>query len=147
MVLALIATGGEKRFSQRVDLDQQLSLAAEIGALAHERAGLYAVNCTHLLALNRTSNWSEYGHFFRGVRALMLERTSGPDRPPWKAGKLPDLILVSGRVPPEIAIVLQSDYVKVKRRRYRKQNVAVWRRQDTRPLAPRTADSDPMAFW
>ena len=132
VALALIATGGDSRFGNRVGLDEQQGMAREIGGLSQEPDGIYAVNCTHLLALNRRPNWSEYGHIFRGVRALMLDQTSGPDRPPRKAGRLPELIVVSGRVPPEITIVLQSDYVKVNRRRYRKQNVAVWRRQPLR---------------
>ena len=137
VALVLIASTGARRIERRVHLEDQLRLAGEIGSLSQDLDGIYAVNCTHLLALNRMSNWNEYGHFFRGVRALMLERTSGADRPPWRDGKLPDLIVVSGWMPPEIRSVVQADFVRVKNRRFGRQNVAVWRRNESLSPAPR----------
>ena len=129
VILVIVAGVGLDRRDRRHKIDGQLRLAAELAESSSKLNGIYAVNCTHLLALMRSSNWSEYGHFFRGVRELMLDRTSGPDRPPWKEGVLPDLILVSGQPPPEISAVLQSDYVQVEKPLYTRQGVAVWRRQ------------------
>jgi hypothetical protein len=141
VTLVLIVGVGVKRGDRRHKIDDQLSLAAELAERSPELNGIYAVNCTHLLALMRRSNWNEYGHFFRGVRELMLDRTSGPDRPPWKGGVLPDLIVVSGRLPQEIGAVLRTDYVKVEKRRYRRQAVAVWRRQERSAPASSPQDS------
>jgi hypothetical protein len=137
VALVLIAITGERSLDRRVRLEDQLALAGEVGDLSPELSGIYAVNCTHLLALNRKSNWNEYGHFFRGVRALMLERTSGTDRPPWRDGRLPDLILISGRMPPEISAALQAEYVRVKKRHKGRQRVTVWRRNESRAATSR----------
>jgi len=139
--LAVVLLGfgltGPRRFPHPFTLGEQLALATEVGRLAAAADGLYTVNCGHLLALNRLDNWSPYANLFRGVREHLLDRGGGRFELPSKDGRLPEVVLTSRRLPPELVENLERDYARATPERYRRQDIGVWVRSDSLPRLER----------
>jgi hypothetical protein len=75
-------------------LPDQRAAAAEVGAMIAEGKTVWALGCTHLLAMVHQDNWVHYGFFFRGASRYVGRRYGTPYMP-YRDGELPDVILLS----------------------------------------------------
>jgi hypothetical protein len=114
------------------DLAEQERLAQKVSAMIAEGGGLYAVGCTHLLAMNHTDNYVPFGFFFRGMEAYLADREPGGYRP-LRDGAMPETILVSRPFVPGGREWLHAEYRDETPSAFRFQGVRVWRRIHPEP--------------
>jgi hypothetical protein len=108
-------------------LREQQVLATRVGRMLEEGEMIYAIECTHLLAFNRTHNWSKFGFFFRGVGRYL--RAEGKGRGVLRLrrdGERPSVVLVSQHVPREIRRELRRSYREVFDREFDQQGIRVF---------------------
>jgi hypothetical protein len=115
------------RASTGAELADQERLAREVGAWIAEGGGVYAVGCTHLLAMNHSDNHVPFGFFFRGMEAYLAEREPGGYRP-LRDGAMPQTILVSRPFVPQGRAWLEAEYRDETPSGFRYQGIRVWRR-------------------
>lgn len=122
-------------------LADQRALARQVGAILASGRSVWAVGCTHLLALQRVDNHVPYGFFFRGMEGYLADRYGADGYRPLRDGRMPDVILVSGSVPPDVRGWLVREYREATAPAFARQGVHVWTRRGEplpSPLSPRT---------
>lgn len=128
-VLLVLAIDGHWAFGRINGLSEQRRLGRVVGHLLDAGYGVYAVGCTHLLAFNRTDNYTPFGFFFRGVGEYIQVKTSGRDYRPLRDGKPPDIILLSRGKYFESLRWFHRHYVRAKREDFGRQSIQVWLRR------------------
>lgn len=118
-------------------LADQERLAQKVGAWIAEGGGVYAVGCTHLLAMNHSDNHVSFGFFFRGMEAYLADREPGGYRP-LRDGAMPRTILISRPFVPGGRAWLEEEYREETPAEFRYQGVHVWRR--VHPPTPAAQD-------
>jgi hypothetical protein len=132
-LVAFAAPAGLQRERARLgfDLEDQRELAGAVGGLL-AAGSVWAIGCTHLLALNHADNHVRYGFFFRGMDAYVAERHPGGDLP-LRDGRPPDTILISRPFLPGGRGWLESEYAEATPFDFRLQGVELWRRRPRDP--------------
>ncbi len=126
-------------FNTRVHytLADQLRLSEEVHAYLSSGEEIYAVNCGHLLAFNRSSNWIRYSSFFRGVNKYLRARSGANDAwVPLRDGRLPSLILQGGGRPYGWPGWLSTRYDEITPESFRKQGISVWKLRQASVAGP-----------
>jgi hypothetical protein len=132
VVLVVLAADGHWDFRRINGLAEQRRLGEAVGRLLDAGYSVYAVGCTHLLAFNRTDNYTPFGFFFRGVGEYIQVKTSGRDYRPLRDGKPPRIILLSrGKYFDELQW-FRRRYVRAKRDDFTGQSIEVWLRKTRR---------------
>lgn len=126
--LVWMAVDGQWNFRGLDGLGAQRNAAAALGEILDSGYSVYAVGCTHLLAMNHRDNFSPYGFFFRGVDDYLYAQTQGRGFRPRKDGAPPDVILVSRGKYIQKQRWFVRDYVHVKREEFTSQMIQVYLR-------------------
>ncbi len=111
-------------------LSDQRELAEEVGRYLEEGKSVYAMGCTHLLALNHADNWLNQGYFSDTVNDYLEAKRGGEPFRPVKDGQWPSVILLSGTPPRDAGKWLEERYVDVTTRRFRRQDIRVFERMN-----------------
>jgi hypothetical protein len=127
LAFAAPAVSRPERARLGFDLDDQRELDRAVGGLL-AAGSVWAVGCTHLLALNHADNHVPYGFFFRGMDAYLAERHPAGDL--WlREGRPPDVILIARAFPPAARARLEEEYAPSTPVAFRLQGVELWRRR------------------
>ncbi len=128
-VLATIAHATPP-FKVENTLADQYRLAQRVGGFLAQGYSVYAVGCTHLLAMNHVSNHVRYGYFFRRVNryltAATRRETGSPFYRPRRDGEMPDMILLSRWFIPGGDSWLAREYYDVTTEEFANQGTKVW---------------------
>jgi hypothetical protein len=122
-----------------ITLADQRALAHEVGDLAEEEEGVFALSATHLLlALERRDNWNRYGHFYRGMSEYLIYRYGASFDVLRHDGRLPGFVLVSRPrwLPRRLKADLASRYQRVSMTEFERQEITVYRLQESRNREP-----------
>ena len=137
VLLAAAVAGIRSSRGLGVTLSDQRRAAGRVGAWLDDGSRVYAIGSTHLLALNRASNWLPYSFFFRGVDRWLRDHEEyvGTDDAkraysPRRHGRLPDVVLTSRGWPQGWPGWLETRYADVTTPLFERQGVDVWRRSD-----------------
>lgn len=128
-LVGAVTTGNAVRSSFGHDIDSQRRLAQTVEEWRQEGHTVYAVGrTTHILALERRSNWTPYSQFFRGVGAFLEDRGMVAPFVPCRQGRLPRIVLFAGRHhPPGWPLWLQSRYERRTPPEFAEREIQVWR--------------------
>ena len=110
-------------------MPRQIEVAEEVGRIIDEGKTVWAVGCTHVLALARRDNWLRYGFFFRGTDRYMSYRFGDPFVP-YKDGELPDVILLSRGKLRGLETWLPRFYERESDPEYFQHSIAFWKKRD-----------------
>ena len=96
-LVALLGFGqkARARYQRSAGLGQQRVAAAQISHYLDEGLSVYAVGCTHLLAMSHVNNFTKFGFFFRGVPEYLAAVTGKTNYLSLRNRALPDLVLIS----------------------------------------------------
>jgi hypothetical protein len=139
--VALPIARAEYRLDVPFDLADQEALAARVDGMLDEGLSVWAVGCTHLLALAHTNNFVPYGFFFRGVEHYAIAHTGQNPYLPTRSGVLPDVILWSRSKLRGADLWLPVEYRRVDEPGFRAQGIRIWRRRPERLASQFTLDS------
>jgi len=131
--LASLAVHGPA-FNPRVryTLADQLRLGEDVKAFLAAGEEIYAINCGHLLAFNRSSNWIRYSSFFRGVNKFLKAQSGDNDAwVPLRDGRLPTLILLGNGLPYGWPEWLGTRYDEITTEAFKRQSISVWKLRPT----------------
>jgi hypothetical protein len=111
-------------------LSDQRQVAAVVREWVEQGHSVWAVGCTHLLALAHLDNHVRYGFFFRGMEGYLREKANAPDGyRPLRDGAMPDFVLVSRPFLPGGRSWLEREYEEVSSGVFRRHGIKVWRRR------------------
>ena len=126
VALATMLVAGRWDFREMNGLAAQRQAAEALGEILQAGYSVYAVGCTHLLALNHASNFSPFGFYFRGVADYLHAKTHGRGYVPLRDGKLPDVILVSRGTYLGNQPWFETEYMRSRRTEFSSQMVQIW---------------------
>lgn len=127
------AAGAREARLHPFDLEDQKRLADRVDDWAEAGKGVYAVGTSHLLAFNRTGNWTRYTYFFQGLPAYLRDRERTSTYVPRRDGQLPDVILTSRSFPPGWPDWLaEAGYREGRDEAFARQDIRVWWRPPER---------------
>jgi hypothetical protein len=108
-------------------LSDQYRLAMRVSNFLNDGEQVYAIGCTHLLALNHADNWLPYGFFFPGVDDFIEAKTGSAAFTPVKDGRWPTIILLSRNPPRGAETWLHSRYIEMPAPDFAAQGIRVFR--------------------
>ncbi len=138
VALAASLSPPDPRPFYRADLDDQRALAARVGQWLEAGESVWAIGCTHLLALNHVTNVSSYGYFPYRVRlhlAALARRSGGMFPVADEEGDLPDVIVHSRFHLPVVDRWIAANYRRAGEAPFERDGIRVYRRKE--PAKPR----------
>jgi F0F1-type ATP synthase assembly protein I len=112
-----------------VTLQEQMRLSQEVLRFREQGRSVYAIGCTHLLAMVGEDNWCKYGFFFRRMDPYLAAHRLGL---PWEAATErpgPDVVLASRYLPRGAPEWLQENYRRMDAGAFAAQGIEVWQRR------------------